>query len=361
MAPPPCRTRRSVPPVRASAAAAAALLGLALLSSFVPVRAMPMQYVVPQRGTECLYEKLEKDEHATLSVFIVQGAELRGTATVEGPVAPEGVEGARELQDHLRRYQAGERFGDGNKGRSNIVYAEQVVDFEREDFDDDDDDFDDDDDYDDDDDDEIEFDDKMTDQEKENFMKRAQDRRKRRTEERKRRVELRKKKKEERAKRARPTEGEPFQKTFKATKSGWYRACVRGSWYQITAEIEFRKSSELGDVDPRSGHVISYERRQMLNDEKKMDDLKADEGGIKEEDLETTREQLKKLNRLLNEIKEKQQDERHRLSVHAATNEHSHSRMVLGSLLETILFMAVTGFQVYTIRKWFSGAPMLGR
>jgi hypothetical protein len=30
-------------------------------------------------------------------------------------------------------------------------------------------------------------------------------------------------------------------------------------------------------------------------------------------------------------------------------------------LLQTILFMVVTGFQVYTIRKWFSGAPVLGR
>lgn len=64
------------------------------------------------------------------------------------------------------------------------MYAEQVVDFEREDFDDD---FDDYDAYDDDDD-KIEFNDKMTDQEKENFMKKAQDRRKRCTEERKRRM-----------------------------------------------------------------------------------------------------------------------------------------------------------------------------
>mmetsp|Transcript_41016 Transcript_41016/g.123786 ORF Transcript_41016/g.123786 Transcript_41016/m.123786 type:complete len:126 (-) Transcript_41016:373-750(-) len=125
--------------------------------------------------------------------------------------------------------------------------------------------------------------------------------------------------------------------------------------------MELRKASDLGDIDQRSGHVISYERRTMLDEEKEMDKFVAEEGGVKEEDLQLTREQLKKLNRILNEIKEKQQDERHRLSVHAATNEHSHSRMVLSSLLETVLFMLVTGFQVFTIRKWFSGAPMLGR
>jgi len=83
--------------------------------------------------------------------------------------------------------------------------------------------------------------------------------------------------------------------------------------------------------------------------------------GIKDEDFQSTREKLKSLRRLLADIQNKQQQERHRLIVHAATNEHSHSRMVFGSLMETLLFIVVTSFQVYTIRKWFKGAPVLGR
>lgn len=84
------------------------------------------------------------------------------------------------------------------------------------------------------------------------------------------------------------------------------------------------------------------------------------ESGVKPEDLEKTKNAIAKMNRLLNEIREKQVNERHRLSIHKAVNEHSHSRMVVGSLLETVFYIAVSGFQVYTIRKWFSGNSLLG-
>lgn len=76
--------------------------------------------------------------------------------------------------------------------------------------------------------------------------------------------------------------------------------------------------------------------------------------------MEKTKNAISKMNRLLNEIREKQVNERHRLSIHKAVNEHSHSRMVVGSLLETVFYIAVSGFQVYTIRKWFSGNSLLG-
>ena len=87
----------------------------------------------------------------------------------------------------------------------------------------------------------------------------------------------------------------------------------------------------------------------------------ASQEGIKDEDFQQTRNKVKELRRLLNEIQSMQQKERRRLTVHAETNEHSHSRMVLSSLMETLLFMGITGYQIYTIRRWFSGAPVLGR
>ena len=87
----------------------------------------------------------------------------------------------------------------------------------------------------------------------------------------------------------------------------------------------------------------------------------ASEEGIKDEDFQETRDKIKDLRRLLNEIQTLQQKERRRLNVHTETNAHSHGRMVLSSLLETLVFICITGFQVYTIRKWFSGAPVLGR
>lgn len=102
----------------------------------------------------------------------------------------------------------------------------------------------------------------------------------------------------------------------------------------------------------------------MLQNEKKLmakltAAAKAEGSSVSEEDLKTTKEQVTKMNRLLNDIREKQVNERHRLGIHKAVNEHSHSRMVVGSLFETVLYIAVSGFQVYTIRKWFSGNPIL--
>lgn len=126
--------------------------------------------------------------------------------------------------------------------------------------------------------------------------------------------------------------------------------------------MELRKQSELGGLDEDSGHVWSYEQRVVMDEEKMLaEDTASEEEGVQDEDFDKTREQLRKLRKLLADIQSKQLSERHRLAVHAATNEHSHSRMVLTSLFETVLFMAITGFQIYTIRKWFSGSPVLGR
>lgn len=121
-----------------------------------------------------------------------------------------------------------------------------------------------------------------------------------------------------------------------------------------------RKESELGGLD-EDGHVITYDMKDMREEDEELEKDTASQEGIKDEDFQQTKEKVKELRRLLNEIQSMQQKERRRLAVHAETNEHSHSRMVLSSLLETLLFMAVTGYQVFTIRRWFSGAPALGR
>jgi len=155
-------------------------------------------------------------------------------------------------------------------------------------------------------------------------------------------------------------DGEPILDTKKAPEAGWYRMCVTSNWNQVVAEMELRKESELGGFN-EEGHVMTYEERKMMEEDSELEEDTADAEGIKDEDFQETREKVKDLRRILNDIQSMQQKERRRLTVHAETNEHSHSSMVLNSLTETLLFMAVTGYQVYTIRKWFSGAPVLGR
>ena len=122
-----------------------------------------------------------------------------------------------------------------------------------------------------------------------------------------------------------------------------------------------RKESELGAVD-EEGHVITYEQRAENKEDEELDKDTASLEGVKDEDFEDTKTRLKDLRHKLNEIQALQQKERRSLSVHAETSEHSHSRMVMNSLMETIFYMVITGYQVYTIRKWFSSAPpALGR
>merc|ERR1712194_158277 len=155
-------------------------------------------------------------------------------------------------------------------------------------------------------------------------------------------------------------DGEPILKTMKASGAGWYRMCVTANWNQVVVEMEMRKESELGGFN-EDGHVMTYEEKKMMEEDQELEEDSASAEGIKDEDFQETRDKVKDLRRLLNDIQNMQQKERRRLTVHAETNEHSHSSMVLNSLTETLLFMAVTGYQVYTIRKWFSGAPVLGR
>jgi emp24/gp25L/p24 family/GOLD len=124
--------------------------------------------------------------------------------------------------------------------------------------------------------------------------------------------------------------------------------------------MELRKESELGALDA-NGNVVSYDESIANEADAELAKGSASQEGIKDEDFQGTRERIKDLRRLLNEIQSMQQTERRRLTVHAETNEHSHTRMVLSSLFETLLFLAISVYQIYMIRKWFSGAPALGR
>ena len=111
-----------------------ASLVVAIISAiFVPpapvVTAVPLQYTIPQRATECLYERLEMDESVTVSVFITSGAELKATSIFEGPVAPPDARTGKEVQEFIKKYQMGSRFGNGPKGAQGNIRKEDTVDF----------------------------------------------------------------------------------------------------------------------------------------------------------------------------------------------------------------------------------------
>ena len=131
--------------------------------------------------------------------------------------------------------------------------------------------------------------------------------------------------------------------------------------------MELRKSSLYGAVDPKTGHVPSLEyvetKSAIHHLYEKEDDAQilAEEGAIQDSDLRASKEQLRILERVYADIINKQLEERRTWNWRTIKNQHLHSHLVLGNLVETIVYMGITGWQVYTIRKWFSGGPALGR
>eukprot|EP00522_Entomoneis_paludosa_P003763 CAMPEP_0172474358 /NCGR_PEP_ID=MMETSP1065-20121228/69319_1 /TAXON_ID=265537 /ORGANISM="Amphiprora paludosa, Strain CCMP125" /LENGTH=321 /DNA_ID=CAMNT_0013232539 /DNA_START=46 /DNA_END=1011 /DNA_ORIENTATION=+ len=316
--------------------AAAALL-LLTGSAVHKVTALPVQFVINHGAEECLYDQVKKGESFTLSAFILGGDTLKAHIHCEGPVAPPDVDSAAALTEAEDKYD--KKQGD---------YGEKIeyvldTDFESLNIADDDD---------------VEDDADSKPKEGET----AEEMRARRAQERRKALEA--KQREERVKQQQKKfirdEGEPLQKTFEAKADGWYRVCAEARHSTITMEIDFRKESEYGGKGDH-GHVFTMEEKAVEEEEKDMEGDTAAKEGISDEDFQVARDKLKTLRRLLADIQSKQTNERHRLMIHSATNEHSHSRMVLASLLETVLFMLVTGFQVFTIRRWFKGAPVLGR
>lgn len=285
----------------------------------------------------------------TVSVFVLSGSQLKAMYSLEGPIADLGVDTGLELYTRAIMASTDETAFDQKLSVSKVADFEHLND-----------EIDDDDEYYDDDDDDDAFDDdeEIHPEDPDSETKK----RERRDRQRKKFLQGKKKRDEKKLKQLKKIrqDGEPMSLTKKAPDSGWYKMCVTATWNQVTAEMEMRKESELGGFN-EEGHVRTYEEQKMEEEDRELEADSAAAEGIKDEDFQETREKVKDLRRLLNDIQSMQQKERRRLTVHAETNEHSHSSMVLNSLMETLFFMAVTGYQVYTIRKWFSGAPVLGR
>lgn len=274
--------------------------------------------------------------------MILAGSELKATTEFDGPIPSETpIESGAQLYEAVKHMEVG-MFGTHHAA---AIHETEIVDFEHLNL--------------------GEPPDEEDDEEEEiPENETLEQRRERRARQRKKALEQRQRRDTMKAEQKEHVrmEGDPVERTRKAQGTGWYRFCIKAAsqWGQLVVEVDFRKESEMGGLN-EEGHVLSAFDKAYMDEEQYLMEDTAEIEGIKDEDFETTREKLKDLRRLIADIQSKQAQERHRLVVHSTTNQHSHSRMVLSSLLETILFMAVTGYQVYTIRKWFRGAPVLGR
>ena len=399
-------------------------LGAALLAGpAIGQTYLPISYKIPYGSDECIYERVEKrGEHLTSSVFLVSGEELRAAFVLEGPVAPIDTDlntgksaGGVELQSYLSRYEKEGVNMFVNFKSDSMINVKPIRIAEMLDFEDEEEDYFDDqtiseaereafnaehdiehqhrqhdpqvqhergrrrdqeqhggDDeepehYDDDYtlmkeealrrqvEEEAEYDDDFVKLQMDNVKPAPSGRRTNEDTRGRRRLQEQSKK---------LVAGEPYQRTIQIESPGWYRVCVSAKFYEVEVEMELRK----GQIDRHTGHVRSLEDVEIHSEIKglyeKEDDAEVlrEEGLIKDEDLRVSKEQLRILENVYSQIIGKQMEERRTWDWRTIKNQHIYSHLVMGNLVETIVYMMVTGFQVYTIRKWFSSqGPALGR
>lgn len=130
----------------------------------------------------------------------------------------------------------------------------------------------------------------------------------------------------------------------------------KGGAYQICVEnVGTSRAPKRVQVDVHVGEEAeddsNYQKRGSLD---------LDEGIFRPS--EGLRMVMKDMELMVADLIRKQQRERHRLAVHNSMNEESHSRMVTSSILETLVYVFFTVFQVIFIRNWFANRnPRGGR
>ena len=176
---------------------------------------------------------------------------------------------------------------------------------------------------------------------------------------------------------------EPYEETNAIKAPGWYRLCVSAEYHALVVEMEIRSGNKLGGVDRTTGHVYTYEDREMLDEEKLIDEgitsqeesqldantyasldkeiQKQVENQVKEQDLHASKAQVKHLNTMVMEMKKKQTEHHHRMKSHEQLAGRNYKKIIRNGIVQTVLFLVITLFQLYTIHKWLLSNNTLGR
>lgn len=161
----------------------------------------------------------------------------------------------------------------------------------------------------------------------------------------------------------------PFQETNAIKAPGWYRLCVAASHQPLMVEMEMRSGTRLGGVDRKTNHVYTHREKEYLDaertlesEEEKLDantyasleEEKQKElaNQVRERDLHASQAQIKHLNIMVKEMSQQHSNSYYRVRSHTASARKNHESLLWNSKLQTLLYVAITGVQIYTLRKW---------
>ena len=158
-----------------------------------------------------------------------------------------------------------------------------------------------------------------------------------------------------------------YRHEFEPEADAIYRACahnahahfrpkvvqlsLRGADEGASAPVETRDSS-IGDSAARIAEKARANAARGLKPNGVEYEHKA---APNEKDLDRVAKSVKNLKKLANQVVNQQARDRNRLEVHASLNDESHNNMVVGSLMETVVFIGVSLFQIFYVRRWFEG------
>ncbi|KAL9183103.1 hypothetical protein ACHAXT_004890 [Thalassiosira profunda] len=167
---------------------------------------------------------------------------------------------------------------------------------------------------------------------------------------------------------------EPYEWTKPIKAAGWYRMCVTAD-DSITVELDIRSSADLGGIDPDTGHVFTHDEREFIDEEKRIlgEQAKTEEarkaaeeleralqGQVKDFHLETTRKLMAEVNRLVADMQKRQTAVHHRIKSHESDARRNRRRISQNGKIVSVLVVAITVLQMYTVRKWLLSRTTLG-
>ena len=173
---------------------------------------------------------------------------------------------------------------------------------------------------------------------------------------------------------------QPHEWTRRIIAPGWYRMCVHADNY-ISVEMDIRSSAGRGGVDKETGHVFTHQKREELLEVARIMGLenrelsaiemeekqvaeeleKALKNQVRDDDMDATRNLMKEVGGLVAKMQTKQQDSFHRLKFQEGYTKRNHNKILYSGMVVTGLFLVITLFQVYTLRKWLLSNSVLGR
>jgi len=172
----------------------------------------------------------------------------------------------------------------------------------------------------------------------------------------------------------------PYEETQDISVYGWYRLCVKSDSKPLIVEMDMRTAQKMNGINPGTGHVWTYERKEyndertLLEDggttttteeERREDvyDTTEDDGDrhMVVEDLKEAKIKLQYMHELTSEIMKSQHDRMQRMRTHDADARRGAAALAWSSKFETLLYVVITGLQVYTVHKWLLGNALLGK